>query len=66
MLERLEMGYNMLGDGCTSTLATVISKLPQLTMIGLSACDITKNFFQQHRIVLSDALQGNTLIKFAS
>ena len=56
------MSYNPLGDGCTSTLATVISKLPQLTHIGLTSCDITKNFFQQHRIALSEALHGKTFI----
>ena len=61
MLERLEFSYNLLGDGCTSTLATIVSKLPQLTHIGLSSCDITKNFFQQHRIALSDALQGKNI-----
>ena len=63
ILERIELSYNLLGDGCASTLATIVSKLPQLTHIGLSSCDITKNFFQQHRIALSDALQGKYIIR---
>ncbi len=45
------------GDNISDCLATIISALPRLLHLGLMSCDLTKHFFQHHRIKFSNALQ---------
>lgn len=57
-LSELKLGYNMLGDGCALPLSTLLRHLHRLESLALQSTEITQRFFQQHRVVLSQALQG--------
>ncbi|XP_067651878.1 tonsoku-like protein isoform X2 [Haliotis asinina] len=62
-LVTLAFSHNPIGDNSTSCLATLLSCLPSLTDLTLSACQLTAKFFSQNRLVLADAMQASNLQK---
>ncbi|KAJ8302574.1 hypothetical protein KUTeg_018970 [Tegillarca granosa] len=51
----LNLSHNPLGDTVCLHLATIVSNLPNLTDMSLSACEFTSKLFQQYRVVLEDS-----------
>uniref|UniRef100_A0A672P2H5 Tonsoku-like protein n=1 Tax=Sinocyclocheilus grahami TaxID=75366 RepID=A0A672P2H5_SINGR len=55
-LEELNLSMNPLGDGWTQALASLLSACPMLSALSLQACGLSARFFQQHRLLLANAL----------
>ncbi|XP_071086168.1 tonsoku-like protein [Haliotis cracherodii] len=62
-LVTLVYSHNSMGDNSTNYLATLLSCLPSLTDLSVSACQLTAKFFSQHRLALADAMQASNLQK---
>ncbi|ESO83101.1 hypothetical protein LOTGIDRAFT_169742 [Lottia gigantea] len=61
LLSSLDVKYNILGDSCIPSLASLISSLPSLSILNLSSCLLTSNCFQHHRIILANSLIASNL-----
>ncbi|XP_064599134.1 tonsoku-like protein [Liolophura sinensis] len=63
VLRCLRFDYNPLGDGCAQFLVSLIKQLPLLERLGLISCQLSKNLFQNHRVLLADVLKASPLTK---
>lgn len=59
-LEELNLSVNPLGDGVSEPLSRLLSCCPVLTKLSLQACCLTARFLQQHRLLLGNALTGDS------
>ncbi|KAK3589305.1 hypothetical protein CHS0354_026959 [Potamilus streckersoni] len=61
LLNSLNLSHNPLGDSCITSLSCLIENLPELSHLGIAACDLSMKLFQQHRIFLTQALHKSPL-----
>ena len=58
VLEVFDISYNTIKDSCTLSLVQILNNLPSICRLVLRACGFTHKLFEQHRVALSEAMQG--------